>query len=73
MQDMTPRFNIGLGCVTYGTKDAERKGRKLGLECIGDAKLDQIFKKKDDRPEIRKIIIEGLHKLRAKNIREGKI
>lgn len=42
--DMTPFFNRGLGCVTNGTRDAEKKAKRKGLVPIGDASPKQAFK-----------------------------
>jgi hypothetical protein len=36
-------FNHGLGCVTYGTRDAEKKAKKMGLIPIGDSSIQQVF------------------------------
>lgn len=37
-------FNIGLGCMTSGTRDAEKKARKRGLRAIGDADFKSVAK-----------------------------
>ena len=42
--NMTPFFNHGLGCVTHGTRDAERIAKKKGLVPVGDASPKEIFK-----------------------------
>ena len=42
--NMTPFFNHGLGCVTHGTRDAERQAKKRGLQPVGDATPREIFK-----------------------------
>ena len=39
MENMEPFFNIGLGCVTYGTRHAEKIAKERGLTPIGDAPL----------------------------------
>jgi hypothetical protein len=67
-----PFFNRGLGMVTYGTKDAERKARALGLRPIGDAKPQDLYKqeKKDD---ITPILVEGMKKVRANKIKNGEL
>ena len=40
-------FNVGLGCMTKGTRHAERIAKKKGLVPIGDARLKDIFKDSD--------------------------
>lgn len=42
--DMTERFNHGLGCMTSGTRDAEKKAKAKGLIPLGDAKPREVFK-----------------------------
>lgn len=42
-------YNPGLGCVTYGKKDRERKAKALGLEEIGNEKVETIHKTFDKR------------------------
>ena len=37
--NMEPSFNYGLGCVTHGTRDAERIAKSRGLEALGDADM----------------------------------
>ncbi len=65
--DMTEKFNIGLGVMTCGTRDAEKKAKKLGKMPIGDARMDQVFSKPVDRTESH--IIDGLKRLRAQESR----
>lgn len=43
-QDLTPRFNQGLGCVTNGTRHAEKIAKEKGLIPIGDATMKQVAK-----------------------------
>ena len=71
--DMTPRFNSGLGCVTYGTRDAEKKGRLKGLDAIGDVSLDKVFKPHDYTSEDKALIRDCLLETRAKMRKEGKL
>ena len=40
--DTKPKFNVGLGCVTEGTRHAEKIAKKRGLEPIGDAPLKTV-------------------------------
>jgi hypothetical protein len=44
VEDMSPHVNLGLGCVTYGTRDAERQAKKRGLTPIGDADFRSVAK-----------------------------
>lgn len=41
-------FNPGLGCVTYGAKDRERKAKARGLEEVGTTAADTIHKTMDE-------------------------
>lgn len=65
--NMTPTFNAGLGCVTYGTRDAEQKAKKLGKIPIGDARIDQVFSKPKDNTEA--ILADGMARVRAMKAR----
>lgn len=58
-------FNVGLGCVTHGTRDAEKKGKRLGLVCTG-GEIPKMIKPKD---EITPILEHGLRRL----AHEGKL
>lgn len=55
-----PFFNAGLGCITYGTRDAEKKGKKLGLICTGGEKLKKI----PEKDHITPILEEGIKIMR---------
>lgn len=48
--DMTETFNHGLGMMTCGTRDAERKARRMGLEPVGDAPASEIMKQFKGHP-----------------------
>lgn len=61
--NMTPKFNMGLGCITSGTRDAEKKAKQRGLVPIGDAKAHQVFKQ-EKVDTITPIINEGRKKLK---------
>jgi len=39
IENMEPFFNIGLGCVTHGTRHAEKIAKERGLTPIGDAPI----------------------------------
>jgi len=56
-------FNQGLGCMTAGTRDAEKKAKRMGLQPVGDAKPSD-FKRRDNF-NIDSIISEGVQKVRA--------
>jgi len=45
----TPRWNQGLGCYVGSIRDSEMKGKRKGLTPIGDAKLEQVFKPKEEQ------------------------
>lgn len=70
--NQTPFFNRGLGMITYGTKDAERKAKALGLTPVGDAR-PQDFKKPPQKDEITPILMEGLKKVNASTNEKGKV
>lgn len=60
--NMTPFFNRGLGMVTNGTRDAEKKAKARGLTPLGDAKMSDVYKpKKDD--SVNRIIEQGRKEL----------
>lgn len=42
--NMEPFFNHGLGCVTYGTRDAEKKAKQRGLTPIQDVPFNKVAK-----------------------------
>jgi len=44
-------YNPGLGCVTYGKKDAERKAKAMGLIEVGNEKLETVHKHFDKQRE----------------------
>lgn len=44
VENMTPFENRGLGCITYGTRDAERIAKKRGLTPIGDTDFKTVAK-----------------------------
>ena len=69
----TPRWNQGLGCHTSSIRETEKIAKRKGLEPIGDARMDQVFREKDHRAEIHQDIVEGQKMLRAKAIKEGKL
>ena len=54
------KFNHGLGMMTYGTMDAEKKAESLGLTPIGNEKIRQPEKKDTITP----ILQEGIKKLK---------
>lgn len=70
--NMTPFFNHGLGMITYGTKDAERKAKALGLTPVGDAKPHD-FKKPAQKDDITPILMEGLKKVNASKNDKGDV
>lgn len=55
-------FNRGLGCVTYGTRDAEKKAKRMGLTPVGDAAVKD-WHRPDDRDTVTPILNEGFKKL----------
>ena len=61
--NMSPFFNQGLGCVTYGTRDAENKAKKLGLTPVGDSDKKYYTPVKTDT--ITPILVEGAQRLKA--------
>ena len=62
--NLTEIYNRGIGIYTRGTRDAEKKGKALGLVPIGDAHPEQvILRKKPD--DYRPILKEGLRKLKT--------
>ena len=61
-ENLSQKFNIGLGCYTYGTRDAEKKAKARGLVPIGDAKINEVFSKPKD--EITPIIRGGMQKIK---------
>lgn len=63
--NMTPFFNHGLGVETCGTRDAEKKAKKMGKAAIGDAHIEQVFRK--EKVDIKPILIEGMKKLKARH------
>ena len=67
--NINPSFNHGLGCVTYGTRDAEKKEKRMGKVPIGDARIEQVFSRNDDR-QIDNILKDGLVKARAQMRKE---
>jgi hypothetical protein len=69
----TPRFNQGLGCFTSSIRETEKLAKRKGLEPVADARMDQIFREKDHRAEIRKEIVESRKILRAQAIRDGRL
>jgi hypothetical protein len=44
----TPRWNQGLGCFTSSVRETERIAKSKGLEPIGSAKMEEVFKPKRD-------------------------
>lgn len=56
-----PFFNHGLGMVTNGTRDAEKKAKSMGLIPIGNERLKP---NKEKRDTITPIIREGLKKIK---------
>lgn len=64
--DLKPFFNRGLGCVTHGTRDAEKKAKRMGLTPVGDAKVSE-WHRKDTRDTITPILEEGHRKLHTLN------
>lgn len=62
--NLSPFFNRGLGMVTYGTRDAEKKAKRMGLIPVGDQNVDKIIKKQTFDPT--PILEEGLMKLKGR-------
>lgn len=62
--NMKETFNQGLGCYTSGTRDAEKKGRKMGLEPIGDTPVEKVFRQEPQ--SFRKEIIDCYKELKAR-------
>jgi hypothetical protein len=60
--DLTERFNLGLGCLTTGTRDAEKKAKSRGLVPIGDAKPHEVFRN-EKKDTITPILEEGRRKM----------
>ena len=44
----TPRWNTGLGCHTSSVRETEKLARKRGLEPIGSAKVEEVFKPREE-------------------------
>lgn len=61
-ENLTPKFNQGLGVVTCGTRDAEKKARARGLVPVGDAKPHE-FSRTEKRDTITPILEEGRRKI----------
>jgi hypothetical protein len=59
---MTEFYNHGLGCMTAGTRDAEKKAKRMGLVPIGDAKPNEVFRK-EKRDTLTPILEEGRRKI----------
>lgn len=69
--DVSPKFNLGLGMITYGTRDAEKKAKARGLMPIGDAKINQVFSR--PKSDITPILEEGMRRVRAQKIKNGEM
>lgn len=69
-------FNHGLGCVTKGTKEAERIAKVKGLVPLGNSilKPEQIIKqrKKEETEKVTAILREGMKAARVGRTLEGK-
>ena len=62
--NLTEIYNRGLGIYTSGTRDAEKKGKTLGLIPIGDANPEGVIKPKKSY-DYKPILMEGLRKLKT--------
>lgn len=69
--NMTPFFNRGLGMVTYGTRDAEKKAKRLGLEPTGGVPIEKVFPKKDSKKEAEKMAVDLVKQFKAGKIKKG--
>ena len=60
----TPRFNPGLGCYVSSIRDGEKIAKRRGLTPIGDAKMEQVFKPRDEQSSraIAHEIVRDFHK-----------
>lgn len=69
VENTTPSFNLGLGCITHGTRHAEKIARSKGLQPIGDAPLKMEHNKKP--MNIDSILREGVKAARVGRTLEG--
>lgn len=67
----TPRWNRGLGCYVYSSRDTEQKARKLGLQPIGNEKMEKITERyeKETRPDFKGMLAESYKELRQRRMR----
>lgn len=74
----TPFFNRGLGCVTNGTRGAEKAAKEISkrtgqnLIPLGGQPIEKVFKK-EKKDEITPILQDGMKKLRAQQIKNGEL
>lgn len=61
--NLTEFFNRGLGCYTSGTRDAEKKAKKMGLIPVGGEKVEKFIPKDDSSKKIDKILDEGMRRI----------
>ena len=59
-------YNVGVAKYTRGTRHAEKVGKSMGLTPIGDAKIEDVFKK--ERFDPTPILEEGIKKLRHERL-----
>lgn len=59
----TPRFNIGLGCMTSSIRETEKIAKTRGLLPIGSERLPR---EAPDKP-IKPILLDGLKRLKARS------
>lgn len=57
-----PFFNRGLGCITNGTRHAEKIAKQKGLIPVGDAKASDLIPKQKDT--LTPILNDGLRELK---------
>lgn len=57
-------FNVGLGCVTYGTRDAEKKAKSMGLIPMGNERIEK-FKRSAPKDTVTPILESGLKQIKT--------
>ena len=66
-----PKFNMGLGCITHGTRHAEKLAKTRGLVPIGDAPAPD-GRPKQSSKELDGILREGLKAVKQGRTIEGR-
>lgn len=71
IENTNPKFNLGLGQITNGTRHAEKVAKQKGLEPIGDAPVPMPDRNRDSK-HIDGILREGVRAAKVGRTLEGK-